>query len=360
MGIIAYEMTVGRVPFHDSDTPVAVLLRQVNETIPAAVSVDPTIDKRFSDWIDHMLAKEPADRVRDAREAWYELEEIAVAMLGPMWRREAALGGGEGATLDPAKFDRRTTEPADADGYETFGGGTAGAAPVPETEAEPEPEPEAAPEPETPPESETIAPAASAAAVTAYETYQPDTPATPPPPVEATPTEPAPDPEPVATPEPQPAPVEQEPEPATDPALTPTTAPAAVSGSETFQWPSSSRRGGGSGRRLGVGLAIVGLVIVAAVAAVALRSQGSSSTTSSSSLPTLTADPSKFVAGKLDTAAGFDGQAWLVKDGSSLLNVEDTSQTIQPPRWRRERALLRQRRAVDHADDTGRAASCSR
>ena len=64
-----------------------------------------------------------------------------------------------------------------------------------------------------------------------------------------------------------------------------------------------------------------------------LNSRGSSSTkppASTSKLPTLTANPTGFVAGKLDTAAPFQGQAWLVKDGKSLLNVEDTSQTFQP------------------------------
>ena len=330
VGIIAYEMTVGRVPFHDSDTPVAVLLRQVNETIPPVASIDPKVDKRFSDWIDHMLAKEPADRLRDAREAWYELEEIAVAMLGPMWRREAALDGGEGSTLDPARFDRRTTEPADADGYETFGGGAAGTAGAVEA-AQPVTEPEPATATPAEPAPAEAAPAEAAAAATAYETYQPDTPAPPPTPAETTAPEAVPVPEPEGETEPPPPPVDQEAVPAADQALTPTTAPAAVSGSGTFQWPSSSRSGGG--RRMGVGLAIVGLLILAAAAAVFLSSRGSSSTkppASTSSLPTLTANPAGLVAGKLDTAAPFDGQAWLVKDGSSLLNVEDTSQTIQP------------------------------
>ena len=83
LGIIAYELTVGRVPFHDSDTPVAVLLRHVSEPIPPARSVDPKIDPRFSDWIDRLLLKDPEKRTRKAQDAWYELEEIAVVVPGP-------------------------------------------------------------------------------------------------------------------------------------------------------------------------------------------------------------------------------------------------------------------------------------
>ena len=136
VGITAYEMTVDRVPFHDSTTPVAVLMRQVSEEIPSAVSVDPSVDRRFSDWIDRLLVKDPAKRTQSAREAWYELEEIAVAALGPLWRREARLlvSGTDRAAgpLTPAPFDRQTPPPQEAgSGYETYLGESPAAAPPP-------------------------------------------------------------------------------------------------------------------------------------------------------------------------------------------------------------------------------------
>jgi serine/threonine protein kinase len=34
VGVMAYELLTGRVPFHDTDTPVAIILRHVNEDIP--------------------------------------------------------------------------------------------------------------------------------------------------------------------------------------------------------------------------------------------------------------------------------------------------------------------------------------
>ena len=125
VGITAYEMTVERVPFHDSTTPVAVLMRQVSEEIPSAITVDPSVDRRFSDWIDRLLVKDPKLRTQSAREAWYELEEIAVAALGPLWRRDARLvvSGTDRAAgpLTPAPFERQTPPQQEASaGYETF------------------------------------------------------------------------------------------------------------------------------------------------------------------------------------------------------------------------------------------------
>ncbi len=43
-GVMAYEMLVGQVPFHDTETPMAILLRHVNEPIPAPRSVKPDLD----------------------------------------------------------------------------------------------------------------------------------------------------------------------------------------------------------------------------------------------------------------------------------------------------------------------------
>ena len=66
VGVMAYEMLVGQVPFHDTETPMAVLMRQVSDPIPPARSLNPEIDQATSDWIERMLVKEPA-RSRSVR-----------------------------------------------------------------------------------------------------------------------------------------------------------------------------------------------------------------------------------------------------------------------------------------------------
>ena len=91
VGVMAYEHVVGRVPFHDTDAPMVILMRHLNEPIPPPVEVRPDVDPALSDWIDPLLVKDPADRARSAPQAWEELEEIIIGLLGPRWRREARL-----------------------------------------------------------------------------------------------------------------------------------------------------------------------------------------------------------------------------------------------------------------------------
>ena len=70
---MAFELFTGNVPFHDSDAPMAILLRHVNEPIPAVKSIDPSVDQEISDWIEKLLVKDPKARTQSANEAWEEL-----------------------------------------------------------------------------------------------------------------------------------------------------------------------------------------------------------------------------------------------------------------------------------------------
>ena len=91
VGVMTYEMVVGQVPFHDTEEPVAVLMRQVSDPIPPAIEVKPSVDPAISGWIERLLVKEPSDRIQSAQEAWDELEEVVLDLLGPRWRRSAIL-----------------------------------------------------------------------------------------------------------------------------------------------------------------------------------------------------------------------------------------------------------------------------
>ena len=280
LGITAYEMTVSRVPFHDSTTPVAVLMRQVSEEIPSAVTIDPRVDRRFSDWIDRLLVKDPQMRTRTARDAWYELEEIAVAVLGPLWRREARLlvSGTDRAAgpLTPAPFERPTPAPqGGGGGYETYLGDS----------------PAAAPPPPPPPPPKPVEPAATI------------------------PGQPIP---------PGPAPAAADPARTVAPASAPPAAggaaPPAAAANETFAWPSQ----GGGRSRLVIAVAIVVIAAIAAGAFLVTRSGGSAksgsppATTKDGSkqkpaaLPTIVADPSRFQEGPLQSVAPLGNHAWAL------------------------------------------------
>jgi serine/threonine protein kinase len=108
VGIMAYELLAGRVPFYDTDTPVAIILRHVNEQIPPAHTVNPGLDRAWSDWIERLLVKDPSQRTQTAEQAWDELEEVILRLLGSRWRREARLLGSAerpvARPLTPAPF----------------------------------------------------------------------------------------------------------------------------------------------------------------------------------------------------------------------------------------------------------------
>jgi hypothetical protein len=91
LGVIAFELFVGHVPFYDTDEPMAVLMRQVSDPIPPARELNPEVDPAISDWIGELLVKDPKKRTQSAAEAREDLEEIVIAMAGPRWRRSAPL-----------------------------------------------------------------------------------------------------------------------------------------------------------------------------------------------------------------------------------------------------------------------------
>jgi serine/threonine protein kinase len=91
LGIIAFECFIGLPPYGDTEEPLAVLMRQVNEPIPLVNELDPGIDPRLASWIDWLVEKEPSERPESAEQAWDVLEDILIGLLGARWRRDSAL-----------------------------------------------------------------------------------------------------------------------------------------------------------------------------------------------------------------------------------------------------------------------------
>ena len=139
VGCMAFELFTGNVPFHDSDAPMAILLRHVNEPIAPVKSIRPEVDPRISDWIEQLLVKDPTQRTQSAQDAWDEFEEIMLGLLGPRWRREARLvekvEETDGAKpLTPAPFQGTSTGEASEE-FKSFAwgapAGDTGSAPAP-------------------------------------------------------------------------------------------------------------------------------------------------------------------------------------------------------------------------------------
>jgi serine/threonine protein kinase len=124
VGCMAFEMFTGRVPFHDSDAPMAILLRHVNEPIPSVRSVNPEVDQAISDWVEALLVKDPTRRSRSANDAWNAFEEIIIRLLGPRWRRGAPLTTVDTPKpLTPAPFEGLSTDQAPMEEFESLTSG---------------------------------------------------------------------------------------------------------------------------------------------------------------------------------------------------------------------------------------------
>jgi serine/threonine protein kinase len=67
LGVILYEMLVGRPPYQ-ADTPMAVVLAHIHEPLPSPRVVNPALPEPFEKVILKALAKDPADRYQSAGE----------------------------------------------------------------------------------------------------------------------------------------------------------------------------------------------------------------------------------------------------------------------------------------------------
>ena len=129
VGVMAFEFFVGRVPFRDTEEPMAVLMRQVSDPIPAARSLNPEIDQSVSDWIERLLVKDPrrahglgrrgVGRVRGDRDLDGRTALAALGASARAVRAAAGHAGGSGhaasnAAPPDAPLDRRPGGCADA------------------------------------------------------------------------------------------------------------------------------------------------------------------------------------------------------------------------------------------------------
>ena len=76
LGIAFYEALTGSVPF-DADTPLAILMKHINDPLPLPRAIDPTIPEAFERVALKALAKRPADRYQSAVEMTEALAKAA-------------------------------------------------------------------------------------------------------------------------------------------------------------------------------------------------------------------------------------------------------------------------------------------
>jgi serine/threonine protein kinase len=67
LGIVFYEMLTGYTPF-DADTPLAILMKHLNDPLPIPTQIDPTLPPALEMIVLKALAKDPDDRYQTADE----------------------------------------------------------------------------------------------------------------------------------------------------------------------------------------------------------------------------------------------------------------------------------------------------
>ncbi len=91
VGVMAYEMVSGTLPFPETDQPLVMMLQHVSEPVAPLASVAPDVDPALAGWVERLLVKDTRKRPADAAEARDDLEEILIRVLGPRWRRDSRL-----------------------------------------------------------------------------------------------------------------------------------------------------------------------------------------------------------------------------------------------------------------------------
>src|SRR3990172_9100622 len=76
LGIVLYEMLTGYTPF-DADTPLAILMKHLNDPLPLPRQIEPSIPEAFERVVLKVLAKEPDDRYQSAAEMAQALRQAA-------------------------------------------------------------------------------------------------------------------------------------------------------------------------------------------------------------------------------------------------------------------------------------------
>jgi len=119
LGVVLYEAATGNVPF-DADTPVAVALKQVNETAPRPSALNPDIDTNLEAVILKAMQKRPEDRYTSADDMRRDLLRViqgqpvgpaagfgGAAVAGAMAGGAGAGGTDHTAVMAPVEDTRR-------------------------------------------------------------------------------------------------------------------------------------------------------------------------------------------------------------------------------------------------------------
>ncbi len=111
LGIVLYEMLTGYTPF-DADTPLAILMKHLNDPLPLPSHVDPHIPPALEEIVLKALAKDPADRYQTAAEMLAALQGLDVSEgARPLVPLQAVFSGKARQHIKDGGFAQGDTDP---------------------------------------------------------------------------------------------------------------------------------------------------------------------------------------------------------------------------------------------------------
>jgi hypothetical protein len=96
LGIMFFQMVTGQLPY-DADTPLAIVLKHVNDPLPIPSQLNPSMPPDVERIIFKALAKNPEDRYQTAAEFIRHLDHVSAGLVIP--EEDLAAGAGEVATV---------------------------------------------------------------------------------------------------------------------------------------------------------------------------------------------------------------------------------------------------------------------
>ena len=113
LGVMAWEMLVGEVPFL-SDNPMTIVFRHVHEDVPALRTVCSGIDETVERFVAHLTARAIGDRPANASEALAELRELSMGLTPEAWLYRRPSDAAETSETSAASAQAATGEGAPA------------------------------------------------------------------------------------------------------------------------------------------------------------------------------------------------------------------------------------------------------
>src|SRR5512143_2924852 len=140
LGVMLYQLMIGRLPY-DADTPLAVVLKHINDPLPLPRSVKPDLPEPLERVILKSLAKNPADRYQKVGELMADLRQAmgmpvddsqVEATSGSAIKLSGTVAAGRVSGLTPPP--QSTGVPMPTQIASSAGAGAAGAVAVPRVE----------------------------------------------------------------------------------------------------------------------------------------------------------------------------------------------------------------------------------